>query len=220
MKKTPLIVVAVLVLAVLGIPKIPAVQQRILNWVGAQAGVSLTAEKFSISTFGRQIEAQGLLIRQQAEDPFPAARIRHLALSVNPLSFLGSEWEISRIDLDVEFFHLLKDHEGGYSLFFKKPAVRANNVSVPAAVTKQQAQKSPPQESVETISVDDIKLGEVRLKIGRVQYEDYSRGNQPLRMTAEVNTDHYYEDVENMEALVEGLTQDVMTKFKALHLSF
>ena len=60
----------------------------------------------------------------------------------------------------------------------------------------------------------------MRLKIGRVQYEDYSRGNQPLRMTAEVNTEHHYEAVEDVDALVEGLTHDVMSKFKALNLSF
>jgi uncharacterized protein involved in outer membrane biogenesis len=108
---------------------------------------------------------------------------------------------LSELRLNLNEFVVIKNKQGVLNID-SLTAVQTGKKTEPVKTQEPEAQ---PAEKLQ------IKIDLMKLKIGKVIYKDYSKGNEPFIRTLNLNIDEEYENITDPEAVVRIIVVKVLT---------
>jgi len=188
-----LAVVAVLLLAKNFIAKI-AVEKG----VEFATGVKLRVSGLQVGVFKSRVNINNLkLYNPKGFEDKIMIDIPNVYVDYNLPSIIKGKVHLNYIKLNLREFVVVKNKDGKVNLDSLKP------------VKEQKEEKEKPKEKA--AKAPEVKIDNLELKIGKVIFKDYTKGDKPSVKEFNINIDEKYNNISNLNAVVSIVVVKVLT---------
>ncbi len=206
MKKIRLIAIVFLIFVVIIVAgKNAIIKAAVTTGVKAATGLSLSIKEMKIGILSTLVGIDGLKIYNPKgfEDPV-MADIPQVYVDYRLGAFLKKKVHLEEVRLHLKEFVVVKNKDGKLNL--------DSLTSIGAARgTKESAKKKKEASSEKSKAAPpEIKIDLLKLKIDKVYYKDYSKGDVPSVKEFNVNIDETYENITDPKALVNIIVVKAM----------
>lgn len=187
-KLVSILIVVVAVLFGLAILKNGIAQGAVQGVFKSMTGLDLKIGSLNLGLMAGRMEARGIQLKNPAgfKDPV-MVDMPVLLVDLVPGSLLKGGAHLEEVQLDLKELLVVKNADGKLNLDSLKPAG---------------GQKASAGKPAKTAKAPQIQIDNLRLKIGRVVYKDYSKGGEPSVQVFELNLDEPYQNISNINAIL------------------
>lgn len=192
MKKVKKIIIVLLVIIIILPLSKDIIAKFILSrGIGAITGLHMSIEKLSLGLLDSTLDVKGLKILNPSkyEDRL-MADVPELYIEYEPKALFKGRFHIKYLKLDLQEFIAIKNKEGKLNL----REIR---------IVKNRKKKTQAKEQKEKTKNSRFKIDTLDLKIEKVIYKDYTKGDKPVIKEWEVNIDERYHDIDQPAALAK-----------------
>jgi uncharacterized protein involved in outer membrane biogenesis len=170
--------------------------------VKEKTGFTMTVGKQDVNLFAGSIDLQGLTITNSSRFAVPGfVDLNEFALQVSLKSLLSDRIDVGTVLVDLKDVTIVKAADGSYNAKVFADALKA---AIPASQSTS-AQEKPGASG--SSKVPPFIIHSLTIKIGTVQYCDYSSGSGTPKVYT-VNYSRTFTDVTNLNALALALGKD------------
>ena len=187
MRKFFLVILAIVALLV--IARNVIVKNAVSAGVKAVTGLQLDIKRMNIGFIKTLIGIEGLKLYNPAgyKDPV-MVDIPEVYVDYNLGAFLKKKVHLKEVRLNLKEFVVVKNEKGELNLDSLKAVQSA----------KEKKEPSPKKEKG---AIPEFKIDLLRLKIGKVVYKDYSKGDKPKVSEYNINIDEEFKNITDPQAL-------------------
>jgi uncharacterized protein involved in outer membrane biogenesis len=195
-----LVVLLVVVLVVLVLARNVVVKAAAENGVRAVTGMPLSIGKLDISFAKTLVDIENLVVKNPAGfHDTTLVDIPKILVDFELFSFIKGKAHIEKIEFDMSQFTVVKNEKGELNL----DRLKALQGTQKPSAQKPQQEPQPPSKPM------PIKIDEMRLKIGKVVYIDYSSG-QPVTKEFNINFDQSFQDISDLQSVARLIVLKAM----------
>ncbi len=168
--------------------------------VQAQTGLKMEIQSMDIGLKGTYVDINAMKLHNPIpyQDPVMIS-IPEIYVNYDLMSFLSDTIHLEEIRIDVDEFMVVKNKEGD---------VNIKEIEVPESGKEEKPAEKP--EKKKEGSSKSFKIDVFKLRIGRVVYKDYTKGDEPSEQVFNINVDEEFTNVTNLNSIIAFIT------FKAL----
>ncbi len=183
------LIIAVVVVAAIGIGKNLVARAAITGGVKAMTGLNLSIRSMDVGVLKSAVGIKGLRLHNPSGFSDPVmVDLPEIYVHYDLGAFFGHRVHLNEVRLNLKEFVVVKDPQGRVNLDALK--VVQESKGQPAAHGKQ----------AEAGKALEIQIDALELKIGKVVFKDYSRGGNPMVQEFPIHIDERYEHITNPQA--------------------
>lgn len=158
--------------------------------VGKITGLRLVIEDFDMGLIKTNLKIKGLLLfnPKQAFTDKIMLEVREIYIDYDLPRLLRKKLHFKKLRLNVSEFAIIKNADGELNL---------NSLKI-IKMQKEEARPQVPKED----RLPEMQIDNLKLKIDRVVYKDYSQGPKPLVIEANLNIDETFKDIADPYSLI------------------
>ena len=171
----------------------------------ALVGLKLDIDKLNLCLTKAMIDIDGITLYNPKKYPDPImVNVPKVLVDLNLRKVIGGDIHVEALELEMKEFTVVKNKDGEVNINELKAVAEAKEEQ-PAVKGAEPAPK--PKGEKPEISVDNLHL-----KIGRVVFKDYSKGEEPVVKEYNINLNEKHENIKSLEAVVTLIVFKVVTK--------
>ena len=199
-KNIGVIILAVIVVAFLA--KNMIAKSVVETAVRAVAGVKLDLGKLNVGLTNTLVEIKDLNLHNPKgfQDPIMLS-MPEIFVDYSLSKIFTGKVHVDEIRVHLKEFLVVKDKDGKLNL---------DSLKVIQNQKKKDVKKE--EKKGEAIKPSDVAIKNLSLKVERVVFKDYSKGDEPKVKEFNLNINENYSDIENLQAVAALIIVKVMTK--------
>ncbi len=183
--------VVIVLIAALIIGKNIIAKTAVTKGVKAVTGLQLDIGDMDVSLSQIDIDEMKLFNPSGFSDPV-MVDMPEIFVAYDLGAFFEGNVHLKEVRVDLKELTVIKNLDGTLNLD-----------SLKAAKSEGEAEAEMPEVEEESGKKPDIKIDLLKLKVGKVAYKDYSKGDKPKVLEYNVDLDEEYEDVTDLDKLVK-----------------
>lgn len=190
-----ILLIAVAALFALAVLKNGIAQAAVQGVFKKVTGLDLKIGSLNLGLVAGRLDARAIELKNPAgfADPI-MMNMPLLLVDLEPASLFKGGAHLEEVQIDLKEFLVVKNQDGKLNLDYLKPAG-----SKDASGKTDKPAKAP-----------QIQIDQLRLKIGKVVYKDYSKGGSPSVQTFDLQLDETYQNVSNVNAILPLIMTKVL----------
>ena len=159
-------------------------------------GLDLKIGSLNLGLMAGRLESHGIELKNPAGFADPVmVNMPTLLVDLEPASLFSGRVHLEEVQLDLRELLIVKNKDGKLNLDYLKPAG---------------SEKASSEKPAKPAKAPQIHIDQLRLKIGKVIYKDYSKGGNPSVQEFSLNLDESYSNISNINALVPLIMSKVL----------
>jgi uncharacterized protein involved in outer membrane biogenesis len=180
----------------------PLIKLAVSTGVQAVVGMKLDIRKLDLNLGKSLIDIEEIVLYNPNDFPDPImADVVKVYVDIDPKALFSGKLVIDDVQLDLREFVVVKNKDGEVNLDRLKVVDEA----------KESGDSKKPKPTTSGKSLD-LNIHNLHLKIGKVVFKDYSKGEEPLVREFNLNLDERHQNIRNLNAVVGLIVFKVLTK--------
>lgn len=159
-------------------------------------GLELKMASLNLGILSGRLESHGIELKNPAGFVDPVmVDMPTLLVDLEPASLFKGRVHLQEVQLDLKELLIIKNKDGKLNLDYLKPAG---------------SEKASAEKPAKPAKAPQIHIDQLRLKIGKVIYKDYSKGGSPAVQQFDLNLDESYSNISNINAILPLIMTKVL----------